>query len=112
MASVIDSNDSSQVSVRWAHSCSEPKNRHSNEKTYGYRSIRHSLARGKVMCQSSTEHTQVGRTDTLHQQCLASRIIPITSTECMLFRAHALVYIDMGVSSNIGVRIVYDTPDD
>ena len=66
-------------SSAWAHSCSQPKNRRSNEKTYGYRSVRHSLARGRALCQSGTEHAQVGQVDTLHQQCLVSRIVPITS---------------------------------
>ena len=64
------------VALRGCIAVGQPKNQRPNEKTYGYRSIRHSLARGKALCQSGTKHAQISRINTFRQQCLASRIVP------------------------------------
>ena len=63
-------------SSAWAHGWGQPINQRSAEKTYGYSSVRHSLTWGKALCQSGTEHAQIGRINTIRKQCLASRIVP------------------------------------
>ena len=55
-------------SSAWAHSWGRLKIQRSIQKTYGYRSIRHSFARGKALCQSGTEHAQAGQVNTIRQQ--------------------------------------------
>src|ERR1700754_4374735 len=54
-------------------STSEPRRRRNS---YRYGSIRHSLARRKILRQSGPEHTQIGRVDTHCQQLLPSRNVP------------------------------------